>query len=157
MPTVAAEPSRPLLQDLTHPVQCLHVVFKRGSIEQSNFSDIRRAQTRLTALALNRFDHRRLFTANVGTCTTTQMDRRNWKRWVCLQSHNLSLKNGAATMIFVTQININLSDVNRPRRDQCTLKKAMWIALEVIPILEGTRLPFVDVDGQQPRCGLGRN
>src|SRR4029453_3406521 len=67
-------PFRPLLDDLAHPVQRLHVVLERRTAEQSDLSDVGRTQTRLAALALDRFDHRGLFAADVGAGAAAKMN-----------------------------------------------------------------------------------
>ncbi len=74
---VAGKPRRPFLENVAHPVQRLHVVLERGTAEQADLRHVRRAQARLAALALDRFDHRGLFAADVRAGAASQMDRRN--------------------------------------------------------------------------------
>ena len=77
---VRCEPLRALLDDLAHPVQRFHVVLERRPAEEAHLRDIRRAQPRHAALAFDRFDHRRLFAADVRTGAAPQIDRRQRAR-----------------------------------------------------------------------------
>ena len=72
----ADEPGRALFEDVAHPVQRLHVVLERGPAEQAHLRDVRRAQARHAALALDRFDHRRFFAADIGARAAAQVDGR---------------------------------------------------------------------------------
>src|ERR1700694_2298799 len=79
LPAVAAmadEPGRALLDDLPHPVHRLHVVLEGGTVEEAYLSDVRRAQARHAALALDRLDHRRLFAADVRSGAAAHVNRR---------------------------------------------------------------------------------
>ena len=61
----------------------------------------------------------------------------------------------AARGVLVAQIDVDVVDADRPRGDQHAFEEAVRIALQIIAILERARLAFVDVDGHQPRRGLG--
>ena len=74
VPAVRGEPVAALLEDLAHPVQRLEVVLQRRPAEQADLRDVRRAQPRHAALAFDRFDHRRLFAADVGAGAAPQDD-----------------------------------------------------------------------------------
>mgnify|MGYP003694665307 CR=1 FL=1 len=63
---------RPCSSELAHPVQRLEVVLERRPAEQAHLGDVRRAQARHAALAFDRFDHRRLFAADVGAGAAAQ-------------------------------------------------------------------------------------
>ena len=71
---VPANQSRALLEDVAHPVQRLEVVLQRRPAEQPDLRDVGRAQPRHAALAFDRFDHRRLFAADVGAGAAPQLD-----------------------------------------------------------------------------------
>ncbi len=114
-----------------------------------------RAQPRHAALAFDRFDHRRLFAADVGAGAAAQMDARQRAWRVGLERRDLARQDRAAGRVFVAQVDVDVVDVDRPRRDQHAFEEAMRVALEVMPVLERSRLAFVDVDGHQPRRGLG--
>ena len=132
-------------------MQRLHVVLERGTGEQADLCDIRRAESRLAALPLDGFDHRRLFAADVGTSATSKMEPWNPARGIVAKAGELALQDGAAAVVFVAQVDINVVNAYRPRGDDCAFEKTVGIALEVIAILERPRLAFVDVDRHQTR------
>src|SRR5262249_5157000 len=76
-PSVSGEPGGPVLEDRADPVQRLHVVLERGTAEQPDLRHVRRTQTRLPALPLNRIDHRGLFAADVRARSPAEVERRN--------------------------------------------------------------------------------
>src|SRR5262245_12331653 len=82
------------------------------------------------------------------------MELRQRARRIGLQRSELALENRAASVIFVAQIDVDRIDADGPRCDDRAFKKTMWIAFEVVPILERARLTFVDVDGHQARRGF---
>src|SRR5262249_37693744 len=66
--TINAVVGKPLgspAQNLRHPMKRLYMVVERWPTEQPDLGDITRAVTGIAALAFNRFDHRRLFAANI--------------------------------------------------------------------------------------------
>src|SRR5262249_42797384 len=69
----------------------------------------------------------------------------------------LGLQNRSAAGVLVAQVDVSCLDTDLPRSDQHAFEKAMWIALEVIAVLEGARFALVDVDGEQTRCSFGAN
>ena len=156
VPPVAGKPVRPLLDDLAHPVQRLHVVLEGRAAEQPDLRDIGRTQPRLTALALDRFDHRGLFAADVGAGAAAEMELGNPARRIRLERRELALEDGAAAVILVAQVDIDGVDANRPGGDDRAFEKAMRVALEVVAILERARLALVDVDRHQARSRFRR-
>ena len=154
---LAGEPLRPLLEDVAHPVQRLHVVLERGPAEQADLGHIRRPQARLAALALDRLDHRGLFAADVGAGAASQVNRRKRARRIRLQRGDLALQDRAAAVILVAQIDVDRVDADRPGGNERTFEKPVRVALEVVAVLERARLALVDVDGHQPRRRLGRH
>src|SRR5579871_3631230 len=156
MTAVAREPGRTLFQDFPHPVQRLHVVLESRAAKQTDLRYVRRAQPGLSPLAFDGFDHRRLFAANIGARAPPQMDGRERVRGSRLKRRDLTLQNGAAAMILVAQVNVDGVDADRPCRDQRALEKTVRIPLQIVTVLEGSRLPFVDIDRHQARRRLGR-
>ena len=144
----------PFLQDLAHPVQRLHVVLERRASEETDLRDVRRAQPRHAALAFDRFDHRRLFAADVGAGAAPQVDRRQRARRIGLQRRDLALQDLAAAGVLVAQVDVDFGDADRPRGDERAFEEAVRIALEVVAVLERAELAFVDVDRHQPRRRL---
>src|SRR2546427_386733 len=59
------EPPRALLHDVAHPVERLDVLLEGGAAEQADLCDVRRAVPGEPALALDRFDHRGFFAADI--------------------------------------------------------------------------------------------
>src|SRR5882672_7226007 len=69
----------------------------------------------------------------------------------------LALQNGAAAVIFVPQIDIDVVYADRPCGDNRAFEKSVWIALEVVAVLERAGLALVDVDRHEPGSGLARD
>ena len=148
---------RPFSRIVAHPVQRLHVVLERGAAKQADLRHVRRAEARLSALALDGFDHRRFFAADVSARAAAKMDRRDRAGRIRLERGDLALEDRAAAVIFVAEVNIDRLDADSPRRDQRAFEKAMRIALQIVAVLECPRLALVDVDRHQARRGLGRH
>ena len=149
------EPGRALFEQVAHPVQRLEVVLQRRPAEQAHLRDIRRAQPRQAALALDRFDHRRLFAADVGAGAAAQLDRRQRTgRRVRAQLGQLGLEQRAAAVVLVAQVHVDRFDAHRPGGDQQAFDEAVRIALEVDAVLERAGLAFVDVHRHQARRRL---
>src|SRR5258705_7891779 len=151
MPPMPRKPGRTLLDDVAHPVQRLHVVFEGGAAEEPDLSDIGRTEARFTPLAFDRLDHGRLFTADVRARAAAKMKLGNPARGIRAKRGQLALEDGAATVVLVTEIDVDGVDPDDPRRDNRTLEKTMWIALQVVAVLEGAGLSFDDVDRHQAR------
>src|SRR5262245_43879307 len=153
----AGKPVRALINNVAYPVQRLHVVLERRPVEQADLRHIRRTQTRLAALPLDRLDHRGFFAANVRASAAAEVDGRDRIRRIRPKRCEFPLENGAAAVVLVAQVYIDVGDAHRPRGDECALEEAMRVALEVKTILERDWLAFVDVDGHQPRLRLRRH
>jgi ParB family chromosome partitioning protein len=61
----------------------------------------------------------------------------------------------AATVVLVAQVDVAILRADDGRGDQHALQEAVRIAFEVVAVLEGPRLAFVDVDGEEARRGFG--
>src|SRR4051812_35252581 len=158
LPAMAGKPTRTALEDLAHPVQRFHVVFEGRPAEQAHLRDVGWAQPRLATLAFDRFNHRGLFTADVGAGATAQVDWRDRPRGIRLQRRDLRFENLAATVILVAEVDVNLGDVDRPGGDESAFEKPVRVALQVKAILECSRFALVDVDRHQTggRAGCNR-
>ena len=156
MAAVRREPGAALLEQLADPVQRLEVVLERRQSEQADLRDVRRAQARHAALAFDRFDHRRLFAADVGAGAAAKVNlgKRGDGR-VGLQRGDLGGEHLAAAVVLVAKIDVDALDAHRPRGDQHPFEEAVRVGLEQDAVLERSRLAFVDVDGHQPRPRLG--
>ena len=152
--TESAEPGGASLEDVAHPEEGLEIVLKRRPSEETDFCDVGRAHAGFAALALDAFDHRRLFAADVGTCAAAQLDARQRAGRIGLQAGDLILQDRPAAVVLVAQIEVAGLDANRHRGYQHALEKSVRITLEIGPVLEGARLALVDIDGHQPWAGL---
>src|ERR1700744_3682017 len=98
---MSRKPGGTFLEDVPHPVQRLHVVLERRTSKQTHLGQVRRAQARFATLALDRFDHRRLFAADVGSGPAPKLDIGDRVWWIGLESGDFAFEDGAASMIFV--------------------------------------------------------
>ena len=151
VPALAGEPFRAALQDVAHPVERLHVVLERGTAEEPDLRHVGRAQTGHAALALDRFDHCRLFAADVRARAPAKLDFRQGAWGISRKRIELARQDRAAARILIAQIDIDRVDAHGPCGNQHAFEEAVRIALEVIAILEGARLAFVDIDRHEPR------
>src|SRR5262249_31136545 len=74
---VAALRRHPLgafLDDVADPEQRLDVLLERWAAEQADLGNVRRTMARQAALTFDRFDHRRLFAADVGAGAATHVN-----------------------------------------------------------------------------------
>ncbi len=126
-----------------------------GRPKRPDLRDVRRAQPRHPALALDRLDHRRLFAADVGAGAAAQMQARQRARRIRLELRDRLLEDRAARGVLVAQIDVDVVDAHRPRGDQRAFEEPVRIALEVVAVLERAGLALVDVDGHEARRGLG--
>jgi hypothetical protein len=125
-----------------------------GLPKSPTLRDIGRTQSGHSALAFDRLDHRRLFAADVRAGAAAQLDSWQRSRRVPLKRLDLTRQDRAARRVFVAQIDVDVGDADRPRRDQHPLEESMRVALEIVTILERARLALVDVDRHQPRLRL---
>ena len=126
-----------------------------GRPNRPDLRDVRRAQPRHAALAFDRFDHRRLFAADVGAGAAAQLDRRQRAGTAGARAaRQLGLEQRAAAVVLVAQVDVDRLDAHRPGGDQHAFDEAVRIALEVDAVLEGAGLAFVDVHRHQPRRRL---
>src|SRR5262245_29586187 len=122
---MAREPRRSLLRDVTHPMHRLHVVLERGTPEEPDLREVRRTETGLAALALDRLDHRGLFAADVGAGAAAEMNGRNRAGRIGLKRRDLAFENRAASVIFVAKVDVDFVDADSPRGDERAFDEAM--------------------------------
>src|SRR6202042_2067553 len=140
---LSGEPSRSLLDNLSHPMEGLHVVFQRGPAKQPDLRHIGWTQPGLATLSLDGFDHRGFLTTDIGAGAAPQINRRNSAGRIFLKLSDLTFQDRSATVILIAEVNINRVDAGRPGRDQRALEKTVWVTLQVVPILECARLALV--------------
>src|SRR6201987_379307 len=80
---MALPPVRALLDDVAHPPQRLDVADQSRQLEQADLERIRRLVPGQAALALDAFEQRRLFAADVGAGAAAQMQGRATRRQLC--------------------------------------------------------------------------
>ena len=126
-----------------------------GAAEQADFGDIRRAIARVAALALDRFDHRRLFAADIGAGAAAKLDEAFGDDAGLLQRLDLMRQDVQHRRIFVAHVKIDALGLDRPGGDQRALEHLLRVALEIIAVLERAGLALVAVDGHQPGPLIG--
>src|SRR5580658_6589763 len=157
MTALRGEPGRPLLDNLPHPMEGLHVVFEGGAAKQPDLRHIGWTQPGLATLSLDGFDHRGFLATDIGAGATPKINRRNLAGRIFLKLSDLTLQDRPATVILIAEVNINRVYADRPCRNQRAFEKTVWVTLQVVPVLEGARLAHVDVNRHQPRSRFGRN
>jgi hypothetical protein len=107
-------------------------VLQRRPAEQADLGDVGRAQARLAALAFDRFDHRRLFAADVGAGAAAQFDVRQPGHGGRPAARPVRLlQHGAAAVVFVAQVDVDGVDAHHPGGDQHAFQEAVRVALQV--------------------------
>src|SRR5215469_13977658 len=148
---LASEPLRPLLDDVAHPEERLDIVAQGRSAEEPDLRRERRTLARQAAFALNAFEHRRFFTADISAGAAAQVDARMARQRRPLYRRDLAFKDRAALWVLVAQIDICLCRLDDPGSDQHPFEKAMRVGLKEVPVLERTGLAFVAIDREQAR------
>ena len=145
-PAMRGEPPRALLHDVAHPVERLDVLLEGGAAEQADLCDVRRAVPGEPALALDRFDHRGFFAADISTGAAAQMNARIFGEPGRFDLGDLLGEHQPHVRIFVADVDVDFRRFDHPGRDQHALDEAMRIPLEIVAVLEGTRLALVGID-----------
>src|SRR5271163_898676 len=138
MAALRGDPSGAFFDNVADPVQRLDILFERRAAEQANLGDVRRAMARQAALALDRFDHRGFFAADISAGAATQMDLGVLRKTRFLGLGDLINEKKYQLGIFIADIKVGVSGLDDPCRDQHALDKAVRIALKIITVLERT-------------------
>src|SRR5438105_11235458 len=146
---LAGEPLWPPLDDVAHPVEGLDVVAEGRPAEQSNLGGEGRPLPRQTALALDAFEHRRFFAANIGARAPAQVNARVARQPRSLHRGDLAFEDRVALRVFVAEVDVNLGRLDDPRRDQHAFDHAVRVGFEKVTVLEGAGLALVGVDRHQ--------
>src|ERR1700693_434016 len=155
--SLRSEPLAAALKDPPPPVEGLHIVPERRSPEDADLRDVGRTQPRHPSFPLDRLDHRRLFAADVRAGAAPQMDRHERYRRIRLQRRDFVAQDLADVSVLVAQIDEDLVDADRPRRNPDPFETAVRIAFEIPAVLERPRFALVDVDRHDPRGRLPSN
>ena len=110
---------------------------------------------RQPALALDRFDHRGFFAADVGAGAAAQMQPRVRGEPGLGDLLEFPREQQPHLGIFVAHIDVGVGRFDHPGGDQHAFDEAMRVLLEVVPVLERAGLAFVAVDREHPRRRLG--
>ena len=110
---------------------------------------------RQPALALDRFDHRGFFAADVGAGAAAQMDLGELVETGALELGDLVEQHQAKLGIFVADVDVDLGRFDHPGGDQHAFEEAVRIEAEIVAVLERAGLALVGVDRHQARAWLG--
>src|SRR5437588_1363084 len=107
------------------------------------------------ALALDGFAHRGFFTADICARSAPQMDARLSYQPGCCEAGDLVLQHEAQLGILIPNIEIDVPRLHDPGCDEHAFDETMWIAFEIIPVLERAGLALVGIDRHEARRRLG--
>ena len=147
---LAGEPLRPFLDDVAHPVEGLDIVAQRRPAKEPDLRREGRPLPRQPALALDAFEHRRLFAADIGAGAAAQVNAGVRRQSCCVDRGDLAFEDRLALRVFVAQVDVNLGRLDHPGGDQHAFEHAVRVGFEKVTVLEGAGLALVGVDGQQP-------
>ncbi len=110
---------------------------------------------RQAALALDRFDHRGFFAADIGAGAAAQMHA--GVRGEAGRAHlgDLVGEHQPHLGIFVADIDVDVGGLDHPGGDQHAFDETVRIAFEIVAVLERAGLALVGVDRHQARRRLG--
>lgn len=148
-------PPGPLLDDVAHPVERLDILDEGRAAEQADLGDIGRPVARHGALALDQFDHRQFFAADISPGAAAQMHGHGSAQPRPVEPVQFLAQHQIEFGIFVAQVDVDLVRFHGPGGEEHAFDDAMRIAFQIMAVLEGARLAFVGVDAHQSRSGLG--
>src|SRR6516165_9079211 len=111
-------PLRAFLDDVAHPVERLDVLLERRAAEQTDLRHVRRAMAGQAALALDRFDHRGFFAADVSAGAAAQMHARVLGEPGALDLRELVREHEPHLGIFVADVDVDVRRLDHPGCDQ---------------------------------------
>ena len=104
---LAGKPVGALFDNVTDPEQSLHIIDQSRTVEDADLRHIRWPVARQSALALDTFDHRGFFTANVCAGAAAEFDLRDTIETSSLDLRDLFQQDLANTRVLVPQIDVN--------------------------------------------------
>ena len=152
---LAGEPGGAALQYVAHPVQRLDVVDERGAAPEADLGGEGGLVPGLAPLALDAFQHRRLFAADVGPRAPAEDESGLGCEARRVELRDLFQQHLADARIFVAEVDVALGGFDGPAGDQRAFEEAMRVLLHVDPVLDRAGLAFVRIDGHQPGPRLG--
>ena len=106
------------------------------------------------ALALDGFDHRRFFTADIGAGPAAQLQRDMVGQSGGAHLVKLLTQKGDDFRIFIPHVDIAGLDPDDMGGDQDAFDHAVRVGAKIESVLEGAGLAFITVHRHQPRAGL---
>ncbi len=142
---------RPFAHHARNPEQSFNIMHQSGAIVDPHRRHKGRAMARQAALAFNAFDHRAFFTADIGPSPAPQINiaRRHEPRR--FQSGNLLGQNVQNRRVFVAHVDKTGFRLDGPSGNQHAFEKQMRCALEIVAILERSRLALISIHRQIAR------
>ncbi len=107
--------------------------------------------SRQAALALDAFQHPGFLAADIGARAAAQVQLDIAVQARVLDLCDLGQQNLAAGGVFVAQVDVDGFGLDRPGGEQGAFDHPVGIGLQAVAVLEGARLAFVAVDGDQTR------
>ena len=102
----------------------LDILVEGRTAEQPDLGDIRRPVARIAALAFDRFDHRRLFAADIGSGAAAKLDLAGLDQAGVFERGDLMRQDVKHGGILVAHIEIDALGIDRPGRDQRAFEHA---------------------------------
>ena len=109
---------------------------------------------RQAALALDRFDHRGFFAADIGAGAAAQINACISEQARLRDARELIVQHQSHFGIFVADVEVDVARLDHPGRDQHAFDEAVRIALEIITVLEGAGLAFIRIHSEKTRGRL---
>src|SRR6185503_5793702 len=103
---MAGEPGGALFENVAYPVERLDILFERRAAEQADLRHVGGPMARQAALALDRFDHRGFFAADVSAGAAAQMDARVRRETRLLDAREFLAQHQYEFGIFVADVDV---------------------------------------------------
>src|SRR5262249_47195881 len=133
----------------------LDVLLEGWTPEQADLRDVRRAVARQAALALDRFNHRRLLAADVRACAAAQMQLGVRRKSRLLHLLDFIQQHQTYFGIFVADVDVCFLCLDDPSGNEHALNETMWVTFEIVAILERARFALIGIDREHARRRLG--
>src|ERR1700734_3970483 len=143
MAALRRDPLRASLDDVADPIERLDILLEGRAAEQADLRHVRRAMPRQAALAFDRFDYRRFFTADISAGAAAQMNLAETIEVGVFELLDLLDQHQPQFGIFVADIEVDFGGLDHPGGDQHAFKETVRIEPEIVAILERAGLALV--------------
>src|SRR4029077_15215743 len=133
----------------------LDILVEGRTAEQPDLGDIRRPVARIAALAFDRFDHRRLFAANIGAGAAAKLDLTRLDQAGVFERGDLTGEDVQYCWILIAHIEVDALGIDRASRDQRAFEHRVRLVLEIVAVLERAGIAIVAGDWHQSRARIG--